>query len=111
MPAKLGKLKRTLKENCPECGEMLELRTQEKTALKEGVSIFLSVDCIMCPLCGYVRKKEQKRNRRFQNSFEYESKRGQKKRGNLKNKYGGGYNDSTKFICSYDSNKRRKGRD
>jgi hypothetical protein len=68
----LGKLKRTLRERCPECGNLLQLRENQKKEIRRGITIFLSKEYIACSYknCSYTRDVEQKRERRQEEIFE-----------------------------------------
>jgi hypothetical protein len=62
----IGKLKRSLKERCPECGKILQLRMFEVKSIKDGVEISIPKEYIACSNknCEYERAVEQKRIRR-----------------------------------------------
>jgi hypothetical protein len=61
-----GKLKRTLKEKCPECGSILQFRTIDVKTMDKGEEITRPVEFIVCTsdMCDYERDVEQKRRRR-----------------------------------------------
>lgn len=61
-----GKLKRSLKERCPQCGKILQLRTISVKAMIDGEIIELEKEFIECSNknCDYYEDREQKRRRR-----------------------------------------------
>jgi len=61
----LGKVKRTLKERCPECRKVLQTRVYEEETIIDGISVTIPVEYIRCsnPSCFYEKKIEQKRKR------------------------------------------------
>jgi hypothetical protein len=62
----IGKLKHSLKERCPECGKVLQLRMFEITSMRDGVEIVTPKEYIACSnkSCDYEQDVEQKRRRR-----------------------------------------------
>jgi ssDNA-binding Zn-finger/Zn-ribbon topoisomerase 1 len=61
-----GKLKHSLKERCPECGKILQIRVLDEPSLENGIPVILEKEHIYCsnPNCDYERKIEQKRRRK-----------------------------------------------
>jgi hypothetical protein len=61
-----GKLKHTLKERCPECGKVLQLREISIATIENGVEVSVPNEYICCSNknCDYERDIEQKRRRR-----------------------------------------------
>jgi hypothetical protein len=61
----IGKLKRSLKERCPLCGKILQIRVLELSSIRNGVPITTEEEYISCsnPNCDYERAMEQKRRR------------------------------------------------
>jgi ssDNA-binding Zn-finger/Zn-ribbon topoisomerase 1 len=62
----IGKLKHSLKERCPECGKVLQLRVIAEKSLMDGIEIITQREYIACSNrnCDYERTVEQKRRRR-----------------------------------------------
>jgi len=62
----LGRLKHSLKERCPECGKVLQLRVMEVEGLQDGITIIIPKEYITCSnkSCDYERDIEQKRRRK-----------------------------------------------
>ena len=62
----LGKLKRSLKERCPECGKILQIRTIDIQVIENGIQVSVPEEYIACSNknCDYEREVEQKRRRR-----------------------------------------------
>lgn len=63
----LGRFKSFLKERCPECGRILEVRTEQVVEILDGEEVSYGKDYVACSnnrVCGYERKIEQKRIRR-----------------------------------------------
>lgn len=62
----LGRIKHTLKERCPECGKVLQVRVLEEQGVREGISMSFEKEYICCsnPNCDYERDVEQKRKRK-----------------------------------------------
>lgn len=60
-----GRLKRSLKEKCPDCGKVLQLRVREIDAIEKGIEIVLQEEYICCSNqhCDYEQEVEQKRRR------------------------------------------------
>lgn len=67
----IGKLKRTLKERCPECGSLLQLREVSRKELYHGAFVFVSEEIVICSNknCLYEKEIEQKRRRRQEDDF------------------------------------------
>ena len=59
----LGKLKRSLKERCPQCGKILQIRVFDISSMHSGYPIIIPTEYICCsnPNCDYERKMEQKK--------------------------------------------------
>jgi len=64
----LGRLKHSLKERCPECGKVLQLRVIEEESLQDGITIIVPKEYISCSnkSCEYERSIEQKRRRKIE---------------------------------------------
>ncbi len=62
----IGKLKRSLKERCPDCGKNLQVRVKSMETIEEGIPIEIPVEYISCSNinCGFIRYIEQRRRRR-----------------------------------------------
>jgi hypothetical protein len=62
----IGRLKHSLKERCPECGKVLQLRVQDIKALANGIPVTIPEEYVCCSNknCDYEREVEQKRKRR-----------------------------------------------
>jgi hypothetical protein len=62
----IGRLKHSLKERCPECGKVLQLRVKDTDTMKDGIEITVPIEYIACSnkSCDYERSVEQKRRRR-----------------------------------------------
>jgi len=63
----IGKLKRSLKERCPDCGKPLQVRMQDVVSMVKGVETTIPLEYICCSnykVCVYERTLEQKRRRR-----------------------------------------------
>jgi len=61
----LGRLKHSLKERCPECGKILQIRVNEIKSIRKGIEIIIPEEYICCSdkNCYYEREIEQKRRR------------------------------------------------
>lgn len=61
-----GRLKHSLKERCPVCNKVLQLRVLEIPRMNKGVEVMVSEERIFCSRdsCDYERYVEQKRVRR-----------------------------------------------
>lgn len=61
-----GKLKRTLKERCPECGKVLQLRTIEHPVIVNGMEAYEEEEFISCSNknCYFEKEVPKKRKRR-----------------------------------------------
>lgn len=61
-----GRLKHSLKERCPACGKVLQLRVVEEQSMQKGVEVVVPTQYICCSNdnCDYERAVEQKRIRR-----------------------------------------------
>lgn len=66
MATAIGKLKATIKERCPECGHLLQIRMQEVKVIVRGIAATVSNEYICCSNrnCYYEQEVEQKRRRR-----------------------------------------------
>ena len=62
----IGKLKHSLKERCPECGKVLQLRVIDVKSMADGTEFTIQKEHITCSNknCDYEREVEQKRRRR-----------------------------------------------
>lgn len=63
----LGKLKHSLKERCPRCNKILEVRVRSSDAIREGESVTIEKEYICCSnrSCDYeAPNKKVKRVRR-----------------------------------------------
>jgi len=60
----IGRLKRSLKERCPECNGILQLREYPVNTLIDGEEVIKYREHIVCSKCEYVEEIEQKRIRR-----------------------------------------------
>jgi hypothetical protein len=62
----IGKLKHSLKERCPQCGKVLQLRVIEIGTLIDGIPATTPKELITCSNknCDYEMQVEQKRRRR-----------------------------------------------
>jgi ssDNA-binding Zn-finger/Zn-ribbon topoisomerase 1 len=62
----LGRLKHSLKERCPECGKVLQLRVIDVKTMNNGIEVIVPKEYIACSNrnCDYEREVEQKRRRR-----------------------------------------------
>ena len=56
----VGKLKKTLKERCPQCGELLQIRTIQEKGLIKGEEVFFHKEYTVCSFCGFKDGKEDK---------------------------------------------------
>jgi hypothetical protein len=67
-----GKLKRSLKERCPECKNRLQIRERETKAIYRGNQIYIYEEFIACSNknCEYTAELEQKRRRRQEEEFD-----------------------------------------
>ena len=66
-----GKLKRSLRERCPICGSLLQLRYVEVKSIQRGNEVEVPLEFIACSSegCEYEREVEQKRRRRQEESY------------------------------------------
>ena len=64
----LGKLKRSLKERCPECGRVLQIRVMENQGFLEGEPIVTLQEYICCSnrSCDYERSVPRQKKHRKQ---------------------------------------------
>jgi len=62
----LGKFKRSLKEHCPICGKILEIRVRETNGISMGMEALITEEYVLCSnsTCHYEQEIEQKRVRR-----------------------------------------------
>lgn len=65
----LGKLKRTLKDKCPECKKVLQLREKQEDTFIKGFPVTTASEYIYCPSCGYEEEIKQKKRRVEENPF------------------------------------------
>lgn len=65
----IGKLKRSLKERCPECGSILQVRAREVLKIEKGVEFYVYEDYIACSNrnCGYEKEIDKKSGRKHIN--------------------------------------------
>jgi hypothetical protein len=59
----LGKLKKTLKEKCKNCGGLLQVRTYQESRVEDGEDYLQDVDYIECKNCDFTNEVEPKRKR------------------------------------------------
>jgi RNase P subunit RPR2 len=59
----LGKLKKTLKEKCKNCGGLLQVRTYQESRVEDGEDYLQDVDYIECKNCDFTNEIEPKRKR------------------------------------------------
>lgn len=64
----IGRLKHSLKDKCPECGKVLQLRVYDFETIENGIEIILPKEYICCSNknCEYEQELEQKRRRRIE---------------------------------------------
>lgn len=55
----IGKLKQTLKERCPQCGELLQVRIVKEKGLIKGEEVIFDKEFILCRVCGHIKKKDK----------------------------------------------------
>lgn len=69
----IGRLKRSIKERCPECKSILQIRVREIKEIRNGVYVFVSEEYISCSNrnCDYEREMEQKRIRRQEDDLAF----------------------------------------
>jgi len=63
----IGRLKHSIKERCPECGKVLQVRVQDVISMVKGVETSFPLEYICCSnyeVCVYERTLKQKRRRR-----------------------------------------------
>jgi len=63
----LGKLKHSLKEKCPQCKRVLQLRVFNIPKIEKGIEVIEKKEYIVCSNseeCSYEREVEQKRKRK-----------------------------------------------
>ena len=60
-----GRLKHSLKDRCPDCGKILQLRVREIDTIEKGIEVILQEEYICCSnkSCDYEKQLEQKRRR------------------------------------------------
>ena len=63
----LGKLRRVLKEPCPQCGSLLQLRSQSFPLMERGEEYTVRKDKIVCPKCLYERRPEKASKSQWKN--------------------------------------------
>lgn len=63
--SELGRLKRSLKQRCPDCNHVLQIRIRENVQMVRGEDILEETDYIVCSAeCGYESEiKEQKKRK------------------------------------------------
>lgn len=61
----LGKVKRTLKDKCPECRKPLQVRAYEEKTIIDGIPASIPIEYIKCsnPSCSYKKSIEQKKKK------------------------------------------------
>jgi uncharacterized protein with PIN domain len=59
----LGKLKKTLKDKCPDCKRNLQVRILQKSVMDDGEMVSVDDEFIVCPECGCMGAVEKKRKR------------------------------------------------
>lgn len=59
----LGKLKHSTNKRCPECGNILQIRSREIPSFIDGIPINLCEEYLFCPKCFYEIEIEQKKRR------------------------------------------------
>ena len=62
----IGKLKKTLKERCPDCGKNLKVRERKLSCVEDGEDVVIGVEYIVCDFCGYEEEVENKKRRRLE---------------------------------------------
>jgi hypothetical protein len=69
----IGRLKRSLKERCPECRSILQIRVRDFDELRNGIQVTTCEEYISCSNknCGYEREMEQKRIRRQEDELAF----------------------------------------
>jgi len=67
----IGKLKRSLNKKCPECGNILQIRTRDIEEIRNGGYVIVCEEYIACSNknCEYEKEIEQKRIRRKEEDF------------------------------------------
>lgn len=66
----LGKFKRSLKDRCPDCGKILEIRVRDIKTIRDGIPVSESEEYISCSNrnCDYEKNIEQRRRRKQEES-------------------------------------------
>ncbi|HUS48832.1 MAG TPA: hypothetical protein VMZ91_01595 [Candidatus Paceibacterota bacterium] len=61
----IGRLKHSIKQRCPECGKILQVRVTDIMTLQKGIEILIPEEYICCSNknCDYKREIEQKRRK------------------------------------------------
>jgi len=69
----IGRLKRSLKERCPECRSILQIRVRDIEEIRNGGIVIASEEYIACSNknCYYEREIEQKRIRRKKDNLAF----------------------------------------
>jgi hypothetical protein len=69
----IGRLKRSIKERCPECKSILQIRVRDIREIRNGGYVFISEEYIACSNknCEYEREMEQKRIRRQEDDLAF----------------------------------------
>jgi len=60
----MGKLKRSTKERCPECGGILQIRVRDEPSILRGEEVTIPTEYIGCSRCEYEHETVQKQRRR-----------------------------------------------
>lgn len=65
----IGKLKHSLKERCPDCGKVLQLRVIEEEGFLDGILTIVPREVICCSnkSCGFERHVQQRKRKRTEN--------------------------------------------
>jgi hypothetical protein len=104
----LGRLKRSMKEKCPNCGHTLQLRVREEMQLVRGEEQINEVEYIVCPIdnCEYEAeiKEPKKRVERFDKTKFVPEPKKERDNGGHKKRVGASENYARK---SNESNRRR----
>ena len=61
---KQGRLKHSLRDKCPKCGGVLQVRVRGIQGMAKGMDIIRDEEFITCSLCDYEQESKQKRKRR-----------------------------------------------
>ena len=63
MAYQLGKLKKTLKEKCPFCNKVLQIRVISQKKLEFGEEIEVEKEVIQCSSCDFEKSPEKKKGK------------------------------------------------